>query len=237
MRDDIRRTTYYTHVWCMYDIYAVDTYIDTHIWRTRVCQRCCERPRIWHVMQCVAVCCNVLQCVTKVCQRHTRDHMFDMWCRMLQCVAMCCSVLQCVAVCCKSMSETHERPHIGHTTSYTSYTCVFALCEHLTSDHIFHTHIWHTRVWMVRGWVLAQGKYTYVWCTWCVFCTCMYPYTYLMYVVYVRGELCAQDKYMYVWCIYNTYLYIYIFGVREYNRWEAGCAHKANSYMYDVYMM
>ena len=34
----------------------------------------------------VAVCCNVLQCVS-VC------------CNVLQCVAVCCSVLQCVAVC------------------------------------------------------------------------------------------------------------------------------------------
>jgi len=38
-------------------------------------------------VQCVAVCCNVLQYVA-VC------------CSVLQCVAVCCSVLQCVAVCC-----------------------------------------------------------------------------------------------------------------------------------------
>ena len=38
------------------------------------------------MLQCVAVCCNVLQCVA-VC------------CNVLQCVAVCCSVLQCVAVC------------------------------------------------------------------------------------------------------------------------------------------
>jgi len=38
-------------------------------------------------MECLAVCCSVLQCVT-VC------------CSVLQCVAVCCSVLQCVAVYC-----------------------------------------------------------------------------------------------------------------------------------------
>jgi len=43
------------------------------------------------VLQCVAVCCSVLQCVAlSVC------------CSVLQCLAVCCivSVLQCVAVCC-----------------------------------------------------------------------------------------------------------------------------------------
>ena len=39
------------------------------------------------MLQCVAVCCNVLQCVA-VC------------CSVLQCVAVCCNVLQCVAVRC-----------------------------------------------------------------------------------------------------------------------------------------
>jgi len=42
-------------------------------------------------LQCVAVCCSVLQCVA-VC------------CRVLQCDAVCCSVLQCVAVCCSVIS-------------------------------------------------------------------------------------------------------------------------------------
>ena len=47
---------------------------------------------------CVAVCCNVLQCV--VCaQRLALVH--SLWyCSVLQCVAGCCSVLQCIVVCC-----------------------------------------------------------------------------------------------------------------------------------------
>ena len=45
------------------------------------------------MLQCVAVCDSVLQCVA-VSQ--------DEWseARVLQCVAVCDSVLQCVAVCC-----------------------------------------------------------------------------------------------------------------------------------------
>jgi len=39
------------------------------------------------MLQCDAVCCNVLQCVA-------------MCCNVLQCVAICCNVLQCVAVRC-----------------------------------------------------------------------------------------------------------------------------------------
>jgi len=39
-------------------------------------------------LQCVAVCCRVLQCVA----------VLAVCCRELQCVAGCCRVLQCVAV-------------------------------------------------------------------------------------------------------------------------------------------
>jgi len=66
------------------------------------------------VLQCVAVCCSVLQCVVAWCTaccsvlKPTRldykmCHMHDdiavrgsAW----RCIAVCCSVLQCVAVCC-----------------------------------------------------------------------------------------------------------------------------------------
>ena len=50
-----------------------------------------EREREHSVLQCVAVCCSVLQCVLQrvaVC------------CSVLQCVAVCCSVLQCDILCC-----------------------------------------------------------------------------------------------------------------------------------------
>ena len=61
------------------------------------------------VLQCVAVCCSmlqrgavwcsVLQCVA-VCNLlpNIVDHYADMLPSVLQCVAVCCSVLQCVAV-------------------------------------------------------------------------------------------------------------------------------------------
>ena len=39
------------------------------------------------VLQCVAVCCSVLRCVA-------------VWCSVVQCVAVCCNVLHYVAVCC-----------------------------------------------------------------------------------------------------------------------------------------
>jgi len=63
------------------------------------------------VLQRVAVCCSVLQCVTagRVPQSRgtfregeiARDSQcFAVGCSMLQCVAVCCGVLYCVAVCC-----------------------------------------------------------------------------------------------------------------------------------------
>ena len=50
------------------------------------------------VLQCVAVCCSVLQCVA-VCQCAVNkpDAILSKGC-MLQCVAVCCSELRCVNV-------------------------------------------------------------------------------------------------------------------------------------------
>jgi len=47
-------------------------------------------------MQCVAVCCSVLQ-------------RFAVCCSALQCVAVCCSVLQRVAVCCRAFCDNKVR--------------------------------------------------------------------------------------------------------------------------------
>jgi len=60
------------------------------------------------VLQCVAVCCSVLQCADSVFVSlafsvslvHQR---VAVCCSVLQCVAVCCSVLQCVAVCCSEL--------------------------------------------------------------------------------------------------------------------------------------
>jgi len=51
------------------------------------------------VLQCVAVCCSVLQCVAE----HTPSTNY--WAQPLYvCRSVCCSVLQCVAVCCRTHS-------------------------------------------------------------------------------------------------------------------------------------
>ena len=64
------------------------------------------------MLQCVAVCCSVLQCVAEsrkdfgpLLSRPARRLLSVLQCAavccsVLQCVAVCCSVLQCVAVCC-----------------------------------------------------------------------------------------------------------------------------------------
>jgi len=60
-------------------------------------------------MQCVAVCCSVLQLIAACCSAphsgrttattlHITQYLNTMCCSVLQCVAVCCSVLQCVAV-------------------------------------------------------------------------------------------------------------------------------------------
>ena len=42
------------------------------------------------MLQCVAVCCSVMQCDAEPGQQP--------YCSVLQCVAVCCSVLQCAVV-------------------------------------------------------------------------------------------------------------------------------------------
>jgi len=61
------------------------------------------------VLQFVAVCCSVLQCVAVSCRAcgafSQKTGLFcqgaGLCCSVLQCVAVCCSVLQYVAVCCR----------------------------------------------------------------------------------------------------------------------------------------
>ena len=62
------------------------------------------------MLQCVAVCCSVLQCVAVEAGseggRDTRGvcvRLVSICCKVLQSVAVCCSVLQCVAVCCSGL--------------------------------------------------------------------------------------------------------------------------------------
>jgi len=63
------------------------------------------------VLQRVAVCCSVLQCVAMLyfsaiqCEEDIHSTLFVtlVCCSVLQCVAVCCSVLQCVAVCCSAL--------------------------------------------------------------------------------------------------------------------------------------
>ena len=51
------------------------------------------------LLQCVAVCCSVLQCVRGPC-RSLEYAWLCLSVGVLQCVAVCCSVLQFAAVCC-----------------------------------------------------------------------------------------------------------------------------------------
>jgi len=58
-------------------------------------------------LQCVAMCCTVLQCALRTPDESIVCHNDELLlqytvlcCSESQCVAMCCSVLQCVAVCC-----------------------------------------------------------------------------------------------------------------------------------------
>jgi len=56
------------------------------------------------VLQCVAVCCSVLQC--SVLQWGDNQTIQNKACRnILQCIAICCSALQRVAACCSALQR------------------------------------------------------------------------------------------------------------------------------------
>ena len=71
--------------------------------RNWIMSRECVIPHS-RVLQCVAVCCSVLQCVAVLLQCvavcYSVLQCVAVRCSVLQCVAVCYSVLQCVAVCC-----------------------------------------------------------------------------------------------------------------------------------------
>jgi len=52
------------------------------------------------LLQCVAVCCSVLQQHMVLNQVDVLQYVAAVCCSVLHCVAVICSVLQCVAVCC-----------------------------------------------------------------------------------------------------------------------------------------
>jgi len=57
---------------------------------------------IEHVLQCVVVCCNVLQCVAVRTWTFYVIHVIE---HVLQCAAVCFSVFQCVGVCCSALFD------------------------------------------------------------------------------------------------------------------------------------
>ena len=104
-------------------------------------------PYVPFLLQCVAVCCSVLQrkCVL---EPHTMKGSLDISsipC-VLHCVAVCCSVLQCVAVCCSVLqcavvycSELQSVPHfvcVSHYIRVPHYVCVYRLKKILCKKHI-----------------------------------------------------------------------------------------------------
>jgi len=96
----------------------------------RLCHMCART--LWHcsVLQCVAVCCSVLQRVTdggvRLCHMCARTLLH---CSVLQCVAVCCSVLQFVAVCCSVLQRvTDGGVRVCHMCARTLLHCSVLQC-------------------------------------------------------------------------------------------------------------
>ena len=96
------------------------------------------------VLQCVVVCCSVLQCRNDGTHVHmSKVSMFWVYvctsvlqcvvlvcCSVLQCVAVCCSVLQCVAVQESWHTHTHEQgEHVIGYVCCSVLQCVAVCCS------------------------------------------------------------------------------------------------------------
>jgi len=75
----------------------------------------------WSVLQWVAVCCSVLQCVEQtkfrrlLWQRSARSDLCVAVCfSVFKCTTVCCSVLQCVAVCCSVLKRQNFGAYCGN---------------------------------------------------------------------------------------------------------------------------
>jgi len=83
----------------------------------------------WSGLQCVSVCCSVLQCVAvctllfcaHLCLQHTATHRSTRYTLPFVCVVVCCSVLQCVPECC-SMYLALLQPPLPATRISTWHT-------------------------------------------------------------------------------------------------------------------
>ena len=105
------------------------------------------------MLQCVAVCCSVLQCIIYVGgSKVVREEQVScsvlqhvavfcsvvqcgaVWCSVVQCVALCCTVLHCAALCCTVLQCVAEKQFfIGK--------CFYMYMSHVTCmDESCHTY-------------------------------------------------------------------------------------------------
>ena len=68
----------------------------------------CDAAAVYELL-CIAVCCSVLRCVAVCCRMLQFCHMCDAEVVYeLLCIAVCCVVLQCVALCCSVLTCVAE---------------------------------------------------------------------------------------------------------------------------------
>jgi len=91
------------------------------------------------VLQCVAVCCSMLQCVSHT-RRDTGNQVVG-YTRWLQCVAVCCSVLQCFAVLCSACAYAVQRVSTSEKfereVSYHVFELIQSHLPHMVSRSVF----------------------------------------------------------------------------------------------------
>jgi len=98
-----------------------------------------------YVLQCVALCCTLLQCVAVRVEYVGRTLRTYVYIYVLQCVAVCCSVLQCVAVCCSVLQFVAVR--------CSALQCVAVCCSERSICRENTTFIFVYVTWVDAPWV------------------------------------------------------------------------------------
>jgi len=150
------------------------------------------------VLQCVAVCCSVLQCGASEAARANASDVLQrivvfcsvvypqMLLTLLQCAAVCCSVLQCNVVCCSvlqyvavSCSVLCPRRLVVPTREVrcSVLQCVTACCSVLYSREFLCVYIHIELLWDLRIYIyihICKCKHVFIY----FICICSYIYIY-----------------------------------------------------------
>jgi len=180
-----------------------------------------------YVLQCIAACCSVLQCVAtwvsvNCSALHYAAGSQSVWSPslnhvigVLQCVAVCCSVLQCVAVCCSVLQRVHSYNHIFSINGVIGVLQCAAVCcsEVIGTFTILQSIVWQT----INRHVLCGVRLSCAVLCCAVLCCASISYLVLsmrmccaMYCIRVYVLCCVVHPYLWIYYIVHPFVWFVV---------------------------